>query len=42
MLELYTLSGLINKKGHLTYDTHSSSLQARSDVQVLEKQSTCC
>lgn len=36
MLELYTLSSLINKKRHLTCDTHSS-LQARSDVQVLEK-----
>lgn len=36
MLELYTLSSLVNKKTHLTCDTHNS-LQARSDVQVLEK-----
>lgn len=40
MLELRTLSSLINKKGHLTCDTRSS-LQAQSDVQVSEKQSTC-
>lgn len=36
MLELYPLWSLINKKRHLTCDTHSS-LRAGSDVQVLQK-----